>query len=191
MPRAPARRAKEAGEGPAGGIYMQDMNVAVLGIAGLMILWELSAIAFTNRKIKVRGVVPGQKLGVGLFVAACIVIMLVKWGVNVWQLASMAAVAAAGLLVFAMKNGFSDYGVYINGWSTPYKDMKYYDIESREGDMTRLRVSALRKEITLLFADKDLEPAVAYLTKNKVYDMETYQVLKRKQKEEMENRKKK
>ena len=91
----------------------------ILAICALLILWEISAISFTNKKIIVKGEIPSQKLGIGLFAVVCIIIMGVNWGFGMWSLITMAAVVVAALLNFAMKNGLSEYGMYINGWSTP------------------------------------------------------------------------
>lgn len=151
----------------------------LLAICGLLILWEISAISFTNKKIIVKGEIPSQKLGIGLFAAACIAIMGIKWGFGMWSLITMAAVVVAALLNFAMKNGLSEYGMYINGWSTPYKEMKYYDYERREGDLNRVRVTSTKRDVTLMFTDDQLNLALAYFDKYKVYDMETYKMLKK------------
>ena len=91
----------------------------VLALCALLILWELSAISFTNKKIIVQGEIPSQKLGIGLFAAICVAMMAWKWGFGLWSLITMAAVVVAAVLNFAMKNGLSEYGMYINGWSTP------------------------------------------------------------------------
>ncbi|MDD6317006.1 MAG: hypothetical protein PUB63_08330, partial [Clostridia bacterium] len=81
------------------------------------------------------------------------------------------------LLNFAMKNGLSEYGMYINGWSTPYREMKYYDFERKDGQLNRVRICCRKKDVTLLFSDTELEKAFAYFDKNKVQDMETYTAL--------------
>ena len=157
----------------------------ILAICALLILWEISAISFTNKKIIVKGEIPSQKLGIGLFAIVCIIIMGVNWGFGMWSLITMAAVVVAALLNFAMKNGLSEYGMYINGWSTPYKEMKYYDYERREGDLNRVRVTSTKRDVTLMFTDDQLNLALAYFDKYKVYDMETYKMLKKQ--EEMRN----
>ena len=157
----------------------------ILAICALLILWEISAISFTNKKIIVKGEIPSQKLGIGLFAVVCIIIMGVNWGFGMWSLITMAAVVVAALLNFAMKNGLSEYGMYINGWSTPYKEMKYYDYERREGDLNRVRVTSTKRDVTLMFTDDQLNLALAYFDKYKVYDMETYKMLKKQ--EEMRN----
>ena len=157
----------------------------ILAICALLILWEISAISFTNKKIIVKGEIPSQKLGIGLFAVVCIIIMGVNWGFGMWSLITMAAVVVAALLNFAMKNGLSEYGMYINGWSTPYKEMKYYDYERREGDLNRVRVTSTKRDVTLMFTDDQINLALAYFDKNKVYDMETYKMLKKQ--EEMRN----
>lgn len=158
----------------------------ILAICAAIILWELSAVSFTNKKIKVKAILPGQKAGIGIFAAVCVAIIVGRWGVDVWQAACMAAIVVAALLNFAIKNGLSEYGVYINGWSTPYKDLKYYEIEpEKQGEMNRVRVSALRKEIVFLFPDDTLELAIAYFEKNETYDMERYLMLKQRQKQEL------
>ncbi|MBQ3091009.1 MAG: hypothetical protein IJC44_00620, partial [Clostridia bacterium] len=102
-----------------------------------------------------------------------------------WSLITMAAVVAAALLNFAMKNGLSEYGLYINGWSTPYKEMKYYDYERRQGDLNRVRVTSTKRDVTLMFTDDQFNLALAYFDKYHVYDMETYKMLKKQ--EEMRN----
>ena len=157
----------------------------VLAICALLIVWELSAISFTNKKIIVKGEIPSQKLGIGLFAVVCIIIMGVNWGFGMWSLITMAAVVVAALLNFAMKNGLSEYGMYINGWSTPYKEMKYYDYERREGELNRVRVNSTKRDVTLMFTDDQINLALAYFDKYKVYDMETYKMLKKQ--EEMRN----
>ena len=157
----------------------------ILAICALLILWEISAISFTNKKIIVKGEIPSQKLGIGLFAVVCIIIMGVNWGFGLWSLITMAAVVVAALLNFAMKNGLSEYGMYINGWSTPYKEMKYYDYERREGELNRVRVNSTKRDVTLMFTDDQVNLALAYFDKNKVYDMETYKMLKKQ--EEMRN----
>ena len=157
----------------------------ILAICALLILWELSAISFTNKKIIVKGEIPSQKLGIGLFAVVCIIIMGVNWGFGMWSLITMAAVVVAALLNFAMKNGLSEYGMYINGWSTPYKEMKYYDYERREGELNRVRVNSTKRDVTLMFTDDQINLALAYFDKYKVYDMETYKMLKKQ--EEMRN----
>ena len=159
----------------------------ILAICALLILWEISAISFTNKKIIVKGEIPSQKLGIGLFAVVCIIIMGVNWGFGLWSLITMAAVVVAALLNFAMKNGLSEYGMYINGWSTPYKEMKYYDYERREGDLNRVRVTSTKRDVTLMFTDDQFNLALAYFDKYKVYDMETYKMLK-KQEEMRRNR---
>ena len=151
----------------------------VLALCALLILWELSAISFTNKKIIVKGEIPSQKLGIGLFAAICVAMMAWKWGFGLWSLITMAAVVAAALLNFAMKNGLSEYGLYINGWSTPYKEMKYYDFERRQGDLNRVRVTSTKRDVTLMFADDQFNLALAYFDKYHVYDMETYKMLKK------------
>lgn len=167
---------------------MGSTNIVILCISGALIVWELTAVSFTNKKVKVAGAVPGQKLGIGLFAAACLIIMWAKWGIDKWQIMSMAAIIVAALLNFVIKNGLSEYGMYVNGWSTPYKDMNYFDFERKEGDLNRIRVSSIRRDITLLFTDAQMQLAFAYFSKNNVPDMQTYQVLKKKQKEDMKNR---
>ena len=157
----------------------------ILAICALLILWEISAISFTNKKIIVKGEIPSQKLGIGLFAVVCIIIMGVNWGFGMWSLITMAAVVVAALLNFAMKNGLSEYGMYINGWSTPYKEMKYYDYERREGELNRVRVNSTKRDVTLMFTDDQINLALAYFDKYKVYDMETYKMLKKY--EEMRN----
>ena len=157
----------------------------ILAICALLILWEISAISFTNKKIIVKGEIPSQKLGIGLFAVVCIIIMGVNWGFGLWSLITMAAVVVAALLNFAMKNGLSEYGMYINGWSTPYKEMKYYDYERREGELNRVRVNSTKRDVTLMFTDDQINLALAYFDKYKVYDMETYKMLKKQ--EEMRN----
>lgn len=157
----------------------------ILAICALLILWEISAISFTNKKIIVKGEIPSQKLGIGLFAVVCIIIMGVNWGFGMWSLITMAAVIVAALLNFAMKNGLSEYGMYINGWSTPYKEMKYYDYERREGELNRVRVNSTKRDVTLMFTDDQINLALAYFDKYKVYDMETYKMLKKQ--EEMRN----
>ena len=157
----------------------------ILAICALLILWEISAISFTNKKIIVKGEIPSQKLGIGLFAIVCIIIMGVNWGFGMWSLITMAAVVVAALLNFAMKNGLSEYGMYINGWSTPYKEMKYYDYERREGELNRVRVNSTKRDVTLMFTDDQINLALAYFDKYKVYDMETYKMLKKQ--EEMRN----
>ena len=151
----------------------------ILAICALLILWEISAISFTNKKIIVKGEIPSQKLGIGLFAVVCIIIMGVNWGFGMWSLITMAAVVVAALLNFAMKNGLSEYGMYINGWSTPYKEMKYYDYERREGELNRVRVNSTKRDVTLMFTDDQINLALAYFDKYKVYDMETYKMLKK------------
>ena len=151
----------------------------VLALCALLILWELSAISFTNKKIIVKGEIPSQKLGIGLFAAGCVVMMALKWGLGLWSLITMAAVVVAAVLNFAMKNGLSEYGLYINGWSTPYKEMKYYDFERRQGDLNRVRVTSTKRDVTLLFTDDQFNLALAYFDKYHVYDMETYKMLKK------------
>ena len=157
----------------------------VLALCALLILWELSAISFTNKKIIVKGEIPSQKLGIGLFAAGCVVMMALKWGLRLWSLITLAAVVAAALLNFAMKNGLSEYGLYINGWSTPYKEIKYYDYERRQGDLNRVRVTSTKRDVTLMFTDDQFNLALAYFDKYHVYDMETYKMLKKQ--EEMRN----
>ena len=157
----------------------------ILAICALLILWEISAISFTNKKIIVKGEIPSQKLGIGLFAVVCIIIMGVNWGFGMWSLITMAAVVVAALLNFAMKNGLSEYGMYINGWSTPYKEMKYYDYERREGELNRVRINSTKRDVTLMFTDDQINLALAYFDKYKVYDMETYKMLKKQ--EEMRN----
>ena len=151
----------------------------VLALCALLILWELSAISFTNKKIIVKGEIPSQKLGIGLFAAVCVALMAWKWGFSMWSLLTMAAVVIAALLNFAMKNGLSEYGMYINGWSTPHKEMKYYDFERRQGDLNRVRVTSTKRDVTLMFTDDQLNLALAYFDKYHVYDMETYKMLKK------------
>lgn len=151
----------------------------VLALCALLILWELSAISFTNKKIIVKGEIPSQKLGIGLFAAVCVVMMALKWGLGLWSLITMAAVVVAALLNFAMKNGLSEYGLYINGWSTPYKEIKYYDFERRQGELNRVRVTSTKRDVTLMFADDQFNLALAYFDKYHVYDMETYKMLKK------------
>ena len=90
----------------------------ILGLCALLIVWELSAISFTNQKILVRGEIPSQKLGICLFAAASVIILAVRWSLDLWTLLTMAAIVVAALLTFAMKTGLSEYGMYINGWST-------------------------------------------------------------------------
>lgn len=167
---------------------MGNTNIAILCISGVLIIWELTAVSFTNKKVNVTGAVPGQKLGIGIFAAACLVIMWAKWGIDKWQILSMAAIIVAALLNFVIRNGLSEYGIYINGWSTPYKDIRYFDFERKEGELNRIRVAALRRDITLLFTDEQMQLAFAYFSKNNVPDMQTYQVLKKKQKDDMKNR---
>lgn len=157
----------------------------VLAICALLILWELSAISFTNKKIIVKGEIPSQKLGIGLFAVCCCALMAWKWGITMWSLITMAAVVVAALLNFAMKNGLSEYGMYINGWSTPYKEMKYYDYERREGELNRVRINSTKRDVTLMFTDDQVNLALAYFDKNSVHDMETYKMLKKY--EEMKN----
>jgi len=163
---------------------MENTCLGILIICGLLILWELTAISFTNKKVKVAGRVPSQKLGIGLFAVASVVIIFVRWGHGMIQLGAMAAIAAAALLNFAIKNGLSEYGAYINGWSTPYKDMKYYDFEAQQGDDVKLRLVGYRKEINLLYTNAQVGEVAAMLIKHEVYDMETYTALKRKQEQE-------
>ena len=151
----------------------------VLALCALLILWELSAISFTNKKISVKGEIPSQKLGIGLFAAICVAMMAWKWGFGLWSLITMAAVVVAAVLNFAMKNGLSEYGMYINGWSTPYKEIKYYDYERRQGDLNRVRVTSTKRDVTLMFADDQFNLALAYFDKYHVYDMETYKLLKK------------
>lgn len=151
----------------------------VLALCALLILWELSAISFTNKKIIVKGEIPSQKLGIGLFAAICVAMMAWKWGFGLWSLITMAAVVVAAVLNFAMQNGLSEYGMYINGWSTPYKEMKYYDYERRQGDLNRVRVTSTKRDVTLMFTDDQLNLALAYFDKYHVYDMETYKMLKK------------
>lgn len=147
---------------------------AILGICVLIILWELSAVSFTNKKIKIVGKVPGQKLGIGLFAAAAVIIMIRRWGTSAGVLLTAGSIAVAGLLNFAIKNGLSDYGVYVNGRSTPYKSIKYYDLGAQEKDGYRLRLSGRSKELELLFGEAELEQAVVKLIENRVLDMEAY-----------------
>ena len=149
----------------------------ILAICVLLIVWELSAISFTNQKILVHASIPSQKLGICLFAAASVIILAVRWSLDLWTLLTMAAIVAAALLNFAMKNGLSEYGMYINGWSTPYSEMKYYDFERRDGQLNRVRICCRKKDVTLLFSDAELEKAFAYFDKNKVQDMETYTAL--------------
>ena len=78
-----------------------------------------------------------------------------------------------------MKNGLSDYGVYVNGWSTSYDNVKYYDFEREEKGLSRVRLAATRKDMTLLFTPENYQKALAYFEKHKVYDLETYKVLKK------------
>lgn len=151
----------------------------VLALCALLILWELSAISFTNKKIIVKGEIPSQKLGIGLFAAICVAMMAWKWGFGLWSLITMAAVVVAAVLNFAMQNGLSEYGMYINGWSTPYKEMKYYDYERRQGDLNRVRITSTKRDVTLMFTDDQLNLALAYFDKYHVYDMETYKMLKK------------
>lgn len=152
---------------------------AILGICVLIILWELSAVSFTNKKIKIIGKVPGQKLGIALFAVAAVVIMLRRWGTGTGTLVTAGAVVLAAALNFAMKNGLSDYGAYVNGRSTPYKSIKYYDLGMQEKDGYRLRLSGRSKEIELLFGEAELEQAVVKLIENRVPDMEAYKAAQR------------
>ena len=46
---------------------MENSGMVICFICAVIILWELSAISFTNKKIKVEGSLPGQKPGIGLF----------------------------------------------------------------------------------------------------------------------------
>ncbi len=151
----------------------------VLALCALLILWEISAISFTNKKIIVKGEIPSQKLGIGLFAAVCVAMMAWKWGFSLWSLLTMASVVIAALLNFAMKNGLSEYGMYINGWSTPYKEMKYYDFERRESELNRVRVTSTKRDVTLMFTDDQFNLALAYFDKYRVHDMETYKMLKK------------
>ncbi len=163
---------------------MENTSMLIAFLAGAIVLWELSAISFTNKKIKVRAEIPGQKLGIGIFAAACALIIFVRWGVDMWQLIGVGLILLAGVLNFLMKNGLSEYGAYINGWSTSYEAMKYYDVESFENNRARLRISSTRREIVFLLPEKDLQLAIAYLDKNKIYDMETYRMLKARMEQE-------
>lgn len=164
---------------------MENAGMVICFICAVIILWELSAISFTNKKIKVEGSLPGQKPGIGLFCLFCIIIIAVRWGGgDVWNIAAMAAVALAGFLNLFMKNGLSDYGVYVNGWSTSYDNVKYYDFEREEKGLSRVRLAATRKDMTLLFTPENYQKALAYFEKHKVYDLETYKVLKKQFKEQ-------
>ncbi len=160
---------------------MESTSMLLALLAGAIVLWELSTISFTNKKVKVRGEVPGQKMGIAAFAAACALIIFFRWGVDTWQIAAVGLILVAGVLNFFMKNGLSEYGAYINGWSTSYDNMKYYDVESFDKGKARVRLSSTRREIVLLFSEQDLQLAIAYLDKNKVYDMETYRMLKARQ----------
>lgn len=118
---------------------MENFNIGIMVICGVLILWEVMSIFFTRQKVKVEGKVPGQKVGICLFAVACGIIVLVKGNMDKAQIISIACIVVAAVLNFFIKNGLSDYGLYINGWSTPYKDMKYFDMERREGELYRTR----------------------------------------------------
>lgn len=163
---------------------MGNTSLAILTVAVVLIIWELTAIIFTNRKIRISAKVPGQRLGVGLFILLCLGILWFRFREQAWGYAAMGAVALAGVLNALMKNGFSDYGAYLNGNSTAYQNIRYYDVEERQGNYTRLRLSCLRREIVFLMDDSSLGNAVTMLQKNEVVDLETYKVLKRRHDEE-------
>ncbi len=158
---------------------IDSVSATILGIAGVTCLWQLSSMAFINKKIMVRGRVPAQGTAVMLFGVACSAIIIARRGTSFWQIVSVASIMLAVVLTAVVKDGLSEYGMYVNGWSTPYKDMKYYHIEREEKDMTRVRICARRGDHTLLFAENDLQLAIAYFTKNEVPDIETYQMMQK------------
>ena len=168
---------------------MENNIYLIMGLCALILVWEISAMTFTRSKVKVSAVVPGQKLAMALTVLACIAIVWLRWGIGTMQLILIGELALACGLIFAIKHGLSDYGMYINGWSTPYKDMKYYDFERKDGELNRIRISCTKKDVTLMFTDSDVELAYAYFEKYQVPDMEGYKMLLRKKEAEKQRSK--
>lgn len=141
---------------------------------GVIFLWELYAIIFVNRTIKLRGSVPFR--GPVMVIAAVLFsgFYLFRWGVTRESIICVVMFIIVTLIFLVVRAGLTEHGVANNGNVMPYSRIQYYAFEKGMKGGTRVRLHSQRRELVLLFPDDQLPLFEAYMAKNEIPTMDAY-----------------
>lgn len=142
---------------------------------GVVFLWELYAMIFVNRTIKVRGSVPYRG---PVMMIVCILFSafyLYRWGVEKETVICVVAFVIVTLLFMVIRTGLTEYGVANNGNVLAYKKINYYSIEDGVNETNvRVRFNGTRRELVLLFPKEQEALVEAYMVKNEIPTLDGY-----------------
>lgn len=159
---------------------MTTTEFFILALA-IFFLWELYALIFVNRTIKVRGSVPYRG---PVMVAVCVlfsIFYLVRWGATMMNIICVIAFLAFTLLFLLVRAGLTEHGVSNNGTVMPYTKINYYAVEAGTNESNiRIRINSARRELVLLFPKEQQGLFEAYMVKNQVPSLEAYRASKKK-----------
>lgn len=144
-------------------------------------LWELYALIFVNRTIKVRGSVPYRG---PVMIVVCVVFSifyLFRWGATLLNIICCVVFLGVTLLFLLVRAGLTEHGVTNNGSVMSYSKINYYSVEQGTNDSNvRMRINSARRELVLLFPKEQQGLFEAYMVKNKVPTLEAYREAKKK-----------
>lgn len=130
-----------------------------------------------RRQIKVRGMVPGRLIMLGI-VCAVVVIQACRGAFTQYTLAFNICTVLAVLLVAITPSGLSKEGIFCNVMPTPWSKIFYYDIEEYSEKKVRLRAHLAASERNLVFPKEQKDLVIAHLKSQKVLSFEEYKALR-------------
>ena len=112
----------------------------------VIFLWELYAIIFVNRTIKVRGSVPYRG---PVMIVVCVIFSiyyLIRWGTSTLNIVCCVVFLGVTLMFLLVHAGLTEHGVANNGSVTPYSKFNYYAVEKGTDDSNvRIRINGTRR----------------------------------------------
>ncbi len=141
---------------------------------GVIFLWELYAVIFVNRTIKLRGSVP-FRVPVMLIVALLFSgFYLVRWGVTRESIICVIMFVIVTLVFLLVRTGLTENGVANNGSVLPFTRIQYYAFEKGMKEGVRVRIHSQRRELVLLFPEDQVPLFEAYMAKNEIPTLDEY-----------------
>ena len=145
-------------------------------------LWELYALIFVNRTVKVPGQVPYR---VPVMTGASLIfigVYMYRWGVTQENIiCAVMFLVAVGVFLF-VRSGLTEHGVASNGRVMTYDKIQYYTVETgTNAGNVRIRFHGQRRETVLLFPEDQTSLVEAYMYRGEVPTLEGYRAMKRSQ----------
>ncbi len=142
---------------------------------GVVFLWELYALIFVNRTVKVRGSVPYRTPVMAVVCVLFSYFYLSRWGATRENIVCVALFLVVTLLFLFIRAGLTETGITNNGMMLPYEKIRYYSAEPGTTDSNvRMRINSTRREWVLLFPKEQESLFEAYMFKNEIPTMEAY-----------------